>query len=524
MQLLIPFIKTGGDYLNNDSSPQNVSPPPFMSINSDLNILKQDLSNAFFSTTDLRIREINLLNSNKKMLICYLKNLVDKELLYDYLLKPLTEIGSRITPVDVTIASLHNILPGYELLETNNLNNAVNYILLGNALIFMQGEANALASELYAQKGRSIEQPETEITFRGSKEGFVESLNTNIFLLRKLIHSRNLVFEVVKVGKQSDTEICICYMNNIVNDEILKKVKNKINSISYGSMVNSGVLESFLSEKKYSLFPTVGNSEKPDKVASKILEGRVAIIINGSPVVLTVPYLFIEAIQTSDDYTENFFYYTIIRFLRLLALFISMFLPALFVAILSFNQSIIPFNLLITISSSREGIPFPPFLECLLMLLTFEILKEAGIRMPRAVGQTISIVGAIVLGDAAVGAGITSPIMVIIIAITAITSFIVPPFMKSVAILRILLIISANTLGLYGIALVGVIVFIYLCNLQSYNVPYLAPIAPIIQQDIKDSYIVYPMWAMVTRPVVFSPNNVYRAGNSKKNNEADKNG
>lgn len=509
--------------MNNNLSSQNASTPPFMPISSNLSKVKQDIINAFSSTSDLRIREINLLNTNKKVMVCHLKNLVDRELLYEYLLKPLTEIGSRDNPIDITITTLNQFLPSYQLMESSNLNTIINYMLLGNVAVFVQGETKALCSEIYPKEGRSIEQPDTELTFRGSKEGFVESLNTNIFLLRKIIHSNNFVFETISVGKQTNTEICLCYMKNIVSDEILKQVRDKVNSISYDSMINSGMLESFITGKRYSLFPTVGNSEKPDKVAAKILEGRVAIISNGSPVVLTVPYLFIEAIQTSDDYNDNFLYYTIVRFLRLLSIFISIFMPALYVAILSFNQSIIPFNLLITISSSREGIPFPAFLECILMLLTFEILKEAGIRMPRTVGQTISIVGAIVLGDAAVGAGITSPIMVIIIAITAITGFIVPPFMKSVALLRILLIILGNTLGLYGIALGGVMIFIYLCNLQSYGVPYLAPIAPIIQQDIKDSYIVYPLWSMLTRPVVLSPNNIYKSMQNPTNNKDDKN-
>lgn len=260
----------------------------------------------------------------------------------------------------------------------------------------------------------------------------------------------------------------------------------------------------------------MGDSEKCDKLAGKLLEGRVAIFCDGTPYVLTIPYLFIESIQTTDDYYDHAYFATFMRLLRLIALLVSNLLPAMYVALVSFHHTVIPFKLMITLAASRQGIPFSPFTEAILMIIAFELLREAGVRMPRPIGQALSIVGAIVLGEASVAAGIASNLMVIIVAITDICSFVVPPLIRATMLLRFAFLVAANFLGFLGISFVAVAVFIHLCRLRSFGVPYMAPFSPLTVNDLKDSFVVVPIWAMVTRPRILRQENYKGAKGTKR--------
>jgi len=466
--------------------------------------VKARLDEIFSDCNDFIQREISCgKNSLIRILIAYIDGFVDKRVLNQDVVHPILDFFSN--------TELHEGSHIYEQLkgcvvinsdikEANNIQRAVHGIVSGEALLFIDGEDKALIIGVKAPQGRQVEEPDTETSIRGSREGFVENLVTNMTLIRKRIKNPNLKLEMMHLGRQTKTDVCICYIKGIANEEIVREVRERLNKIKTDSILDSGIIEQYIADNRLSIFPTVGNTEKCDKLAAKLLEGRVAIFCDGTPYVLTVPYLFIESIQATDDYYDHAYFSSFMRLLRFIALFVSALLPGIYVALVCFHQTVIPFKLMITLAASRQGIPFSPFTEAVLMIVAFEFLREAGVRMPRPIGQALSIVGAIVLGEASVSAGIASNLMVIIISITAICSFVVPPLIRVTMLLRFLFLIAANFLGFLGMTFLAVAVFIHLCRLRSFGVPYMAPFSPLTVSDLKDSILVVPIWAMVTRP------------------------
>lgn len=307
------------------------------------------------------------------------------------------------------------------------------------------------------------------------------------------------------------------YINGIANDKIVREVKKRIKRIDTDSIIESGEIEQFIEERTYTFFPTVFQTERPDVVAANLLEGRVAVLVSGSPFVLTVPALFIEFFQAADDYTTRFDISAAIRILRILVFFISLVAPATYVAITTFHQEMIPTILIITIAAQREAVPFPAFVEAFIMEITFEILREAGVRLPRTIGQAVSIVGALVIGQAAVEAGIVSPAMVIVVAITAIASFATPSFSVAISIrlIRFILMFLAAFIGFYGMISGLMFMTLHLCSLRSYGVPYMSPLAPAMMKNLGDTLIRMPTWAKNIRPKLISQKNIKRQGNEQ---------
>ena len=470
-----------------------------------LELVKTRLNEIFSGTDDFMYREFTCgKNGSIKILVAFIRGLVDKRTLNQEVIRPLIERFSSeefYTPAaggrlyERFIEAVINV----DLKEADTMHQAVNSIVSGEALLFIEGEDKALVIGVKRVQGRQVEEPDTETSIRGSREGFVENLAVNTTLIRKRVKNPNLKIEMMKIGQQTKTDVCICYIKGIAKDEIVNEVKERLKKIKVDGVLDTGIIEQHISDYRFSLFPTVGNSEKCDKLVGKLLDGRVAILCDGTPFVLTVPYLFIESIQVTDDYYDHAFFATFMRLLRLISLLVSVLLPGLYVALVSFHQTVIPFKLMITLAASRQGIPFSPFIEAFLMIIVFELLREAGVRMPRPIGQALSIVGAIVLGEASVAAGITSNLMVIIVATTAICSFIIPPFIRATMLLRFVVLIAANILGFLGIWFVGIAVLIHLCKLHSFGIPYMTPFAPITSAILKDSFIVVPYWAMITR-------------------------
>jgi len=455
-----------------------------------------------------------------RILVAYINGFVDKRVLNQDVIRPILDYFSKTktqnnkNPVYEQIKEC--VVSNNDLKESKSMQQAVDNIMSGEALLFIDGEDRALVIGVKAPQGRQVAEPDTEVSIRGAREGFVENLLTNTTLLRKRIKNPNLKLEMMQLGEQTKTDICICYIKGIANEETVKEVKERLNKIKTDAILDTGYIEQYISDSRLSLFPTVGNSEKCDKLAGKLLEGRVAIFCDGTPYVLTIPYLYIESIQASDDYYDHAFFASFMRLLRLLALLVSNLMPGMYVALVSFHHTVIPFKLMITLAASRQGIPFSPFTEAVLMIAAFELLREAGVRMPRPIGQSLSIVGAIVLGEASVAAGIASNLMVIIVAITAICSFVVPPLIRATMLLRFAFLAAANFLGFLGIAFVFVAVFIHLCGLRSFGVPYLAPFSPLTVSDIKDSFLVVPIWAMVTRPRILRQENAKGTSGTKR--------
>jgi Bacillus/Clostridium GerA spore germination protein. len=364
-------------------------------------------------------------------------------------------------------------------------------------------------------KDRAVTEAITETVTRGPKESFTESISTNRALIRRKIKNPNLWLENMRIGKMTQTDVSIMYINGIVTDKIVDEVRSRLSRIQIDGILESGYIEELIQDAAYSPFPTMYNSERPDVIAAELLEGKVAILVDGTPHVLIVPALFISFMHSAEDYYQRADISSLIRILRFVGIFIALLGPSLYIAITTFHQEMLPTQLLIGLAAQREGIPFPAFIEALIMEITFEILREAGVRMPRTMGQAISIVGTLVIGQAAVDAGIVSAAMVIVVSITAISSFVVPAMNMSISIrmIRFLLMGLAASFGLYGIILGIFVLVFHLCSLRTFGVPYMSPFGPFIAQDTKDTLLRLPHWAMRKRLRLINQKNVTRSNN-----------
>lgn len=464
-----------------------------------INEIEQWLQETFDKSSDFITRQILVGPKKKMVIIAYIDGLVNKQLVNSDIMKPIMENADEFEKP--TLAFLrNNLINSCDVTEAESSDECISSILSGDTVIFLDGFDRALKAGLRYWDKRTIEEPATDIVVRGPREGFTETLRTNTALLRRKIKNSKLKFETIKVGNETNTEICICYIKGIAHDDVIKTVKERISMIKTDAILESGYIEDFIQDSTFSIFPTIGNSEKPDVVAGKLLEGRVAVLCDGTPFALTVPYLFIESIQSSEDYYERSVYSFLVRSVRILALIISTLAPGIYVALVCFHQNVIPYKLALTLAASREGIPLHPFIEALIMVVTFELLREAGIRMPRAIGQAVSIVGALVIGDAAVKAGLVSTPMVVVIAITAISGFIIPQMAGTLLIIRLLTMCAATIIGFLGMVTVLTIIFIHLCNLKSFGVSFLSPFTPLIGTDLKDTIVRFPLRDMFTRP------------------------
>lgn len=466
----------------------------------------------FGGSSDVVFREFSFGNNGQfKACLIFADGLTDKIIINESIIKPLmydSRIGitSDKTPLDI-----HNISEIKEAMITvgevyidKSLEILADNCLSGNTVMMVDGLDEALIISSRGWAARAVEEPKTETVVRGPREGFTETLRTNTALIRRKIRNPNLVFETMKIGTRTKTDVSIAYLKGVVNIKIVDEVKYRLSRIKIDAILESGYIEDFIEDAPFSIFPTVSNSEKPDSVAAKVLEGRIAILVEGTPFVLTVPSLFVESFQSSEDYYSRPYFASFIRLLRVLSYFITILAPALYVSLVTFNQELLPTPLLLTISAAKEGLPFPSIIEALLMIIVFEILREAGIRLPRPVGQAVSIVGALVLGESAVQAGLISPLMVIVVAITAISSFVIPSQTDSASIMRIIMVTLGGSMGIYGVAIGLLGLLIHLSSLRSFGSPYLSPVAPFTGRDMKDIFIRMPIWAMFTRPRALS--------------------
>ncbi|MEL7568449.1 MAG: spore germination protein [Dehalobacterium sp.] len=467
----------------------------------------QQIRLVFSDCSDITVREFSIGHDQQvKAFVVFVDGLVDMSLLQQNLLKPLmfeshlNPARQRTNPGNILKLIENSTLTMAHLKEVQSMEQAVQGILSGEAAVFVDGYHVAILAGARGWESRGVEEPDTEVVVRGPREGFVETLSINTSLLRRKIKNSNLKIEKLTIGQQTHTDVAIVYLKGVVNNKMVEEVKRRLKSIDTDSILESGYIEAFIEDAPFSPFATVGNSEKPDPVAAKLLEGRVAILVDGTPFVLTVPYLFIESFQVSEDYYSRPYYSTLIRWIRFLAYFLTVATPGVYVALSTHNQEVIPTPLLLTMAAAREGTPFPAILEALGMGAIYEILREAGVRLPRPVGQAVSIVGALVIGESAVGAGIIGAPMVIVIALTAIAGFVIPSQSDSTAIVRLLLVILAGILGQYGLILGISGLLVHLCTLRSFGVPYLSPLAPLTTGDLKDVLVRVPLWAMFQRP------------------------
>ncbi|MBP2654702.1 MAG: spore gernimation protein [Firmicutes bacterium] len=485
-------------------------------IEKDINTNYQNFKLIFDQSSDVIFRRLRITDrNNTQIFICFIKGIVDEQRINNYIVRPLHHFTpDQPESADLITQLQQHIFTAIEINVQTDFDEVINGILEGNAAVFIDGFDQVLLINAKGGKTRSVEEPHTEVTIRGSRDGFTELNLVNISLVRRRIKNTNLIIEPFILGKETHTNIAIAYIKGIAAPAIIDELKYRLNKINTDSILESGYIEQLIEDHPFSLFPTIGNSEKPDKVAAKILEGRVAIFCSGTPFVLTVPFLFIETLQTTEDYYSRIYIVNIYRMIRFFSLFTTMVLPALYIALETFNQEMVPTVLLIKAAAAREGIPFPTFIETIIMGILFEIIRESGVRLPRQVGQAVSIVGALVIGEAAVSAGIISAPMVIIGAITGITSFVVPPLQESIIIIRIFLIFCSATFGLFGVIIGMMLILTHICSLRSFGIPYFEPIAPLIWTELKDTIFRAPLWLLKSKPKLFTVNNLKQKWNT----------
>jgi spore germination protein KA len=474
--------------------------------------LKEEVGNS----GDIVIREFKI-GSHKGALV-YIDGLASVIVIADYILETVMEAEVPEGPVDIFQFMLDKTMALGSVKTIDNWNQVYDSLFSGDSVIFLQGSNKAISGETKGWERRSITEPTTQLSIRGPKDSFTETLRTNTALIRRRIKSPNLWVESMKIGAISQSDIAILYLKGIANEKIVEEVKERLKRIDIDSILGSGYIEQLIEDQTWTTFPTTYHSERPDVVTSHLLEGRVAIIVDGTPFVVTVPAIFIQFFQAPDDYYSRFDISTGIRLLRIIAFLIAVIGPSVYIAATTFHQEMIPTTMAIAIAAQRENVPFPAFVEALIMEVTFEILREAGLRLPRAVGQAVSIVGALVIGQAAVQAGFVSPVMVIVVSITAIANFSTPVFAMAIAarLVRFVLMGLATMLGFYGIMLGIMFMSIHLCSLRSFGIPYMMPLAPFNLRNQQDAFVRFPIWAMKNRPMFISKGNMTRTGENQK--------
>ena len=475
-----------------------VMPEPANSLHS----WQKTLSSTFGKSSDFRVIE-GVINGNAGILF-YLESMINK--------KQLVKTTSKLFVNNRNMQQFHTIhefcsyaqeiFGGIKCETLNDEKTVSEAVLNGSIVIVIEGLFEAIAIKMSNTEKRALAEPSTQTVIRGPKDSFIEAISTNITLIRRRIKSSNLTFEKFTIGKDTQTFVYIGYMDGIVNQTVLKELKDRLNDIQVSAIFDSGNIEELITDKTFTFFPLALNTERPDSAAANIMDGKIVILVDGSPFALIVPAVFVNFFEISEDFYQPLYLGSFLRFIRYLSFMIALITPSVYVGVLTYHQELLPTSLLLSIIAQREGVPFPAVVEVLLMEITFEILREAGIRMPKAVGQMVSIVGALVIGQAAAEAGIISNIMIIIMAITAIANFVSPVYSFSSAsrLIRFMLIISAACLGLYGVFLMLILMVAHLCSLRSFGIPYLSPLAPFILEDQKDVFIRFPYWAMSKRP------------------------
>ncbi len=466
------------------------------------------IRDAFGNSCDLIIREVRFgISPGIAVLVVHIDGMVDTALVSEAIIKPIGVTSELLEPERLSSAQVQDMLKNRLILlsdvkQVSDIADLFHSIAGGKCGIILDGSSVAFVCDVRGFEKRSVEEPMSEVVIRGPREGFSEVLRINTSLLRRRIKDPSFWIEEFTVGRVSRTQVAIAYIKGIANDKVVQEARDRITRIDIDSIQESGQLEEYLEDAPFSPFPTILRTERPDRVTGALFEGRIAILTDGTPFVLIAPVTFLLFLTSPEDYYERFFIASAVRLLRYASFFIALLLPALYVAVTTFHQEMLPTPLVLAIAAQREGVPFPAIFEALLMELSFEILREAAVRLPKIYGPAISIVGVLILGEAAVRAGLVSSAMIIVVALTAIASFVTPIFSLSIAVrlLRFPIILLAGTLGLFGVVFGFSVVAIHLSSLRSFGVPFLEPIAPVVASDLKDTLIRLPWWAMDTRP------------------------
>lgn len=450
-------------------------------------VFRESVSDVFSDCEDFVCRESGRVGERFAMM--FVKGITSRDYISERLLRPLQLADMRHFDGDYL-----SLLESPVLSTPADAASASDSVAKGEVLIIAESENGFFVTLANAQytHGRSVDEPDSDVTVRGPKVGFVEDAETNMALIRKYIRTPMLKFTRFTVGSVSETKVIVAYVSGRADDALVNDIKERISRLKASVITDSANISMLLDGNKSPFLPTCGSTEKVDKCASKLMSGRVAVIVDGSPFVLTVPFVFAESLQSADDYLHTPYYATFIRVLRLLAFVSAIFAPAILCAAVSYNYSDMPKELYGIIADSRKDIPLSFFWEIVAILFLFEILREVGVRMPRTVGEAVGIVGSIILGNTAVEAGIVSSVGVITVAFSAVCAFITPAYMYVIVIARIIALFLAELLGIYGIGLAATVLLLLLCGKNSFGMPYLFPLSPFDKKGMQDFVFAYP--------------------------------
>lgn len=492
----------GSGNASSDAGTSRQPPADPLPLYRDVSANEAVLRAVFHNCTDVVFRTV-WVDDVHRLLLVYIDGVVDQKRLEDEILRPLIY---EFVPAYPLMTSLHHairaqLLPIAQTSTVSSIHEVVDNIVKCNSVILSDGEDVALVLGNKSWTGRGVEEPAAETVVRGPREGFTETLRVNTSLIRRRIRNPKLKMEALVLGTVTYTDVVIAYIEGVAREDILNELRTRLGRIEIDSVLESGYVEGMIQDNPFSPFPQIQNTERPDVVAAALLDGRIAILVDGTPFVLLLPMTFWMSLEASEDYYERFLYANAIRVVRMIFLLMSLFFPSLYVAVTTFHPQMLPTQLLLTFASAREPSPLPAVVEALIMEFTFEGLREAGVRLPRAVGSAISIVGALVIGQAAVQAGIVSAPIVIVVASTGIASFAIPRYSFSIPfrMLRFPLLILAGTLGFYGIAVGLIAIMIHVVSLRSFGVPYFSPIAPFNARSAKNLVVRPPIWTMHRR-------------------------
>lgn len=440
-----------------------------------------------------------------KFCIIFADGMVDSNVINQSIIEPV--MSNDIAKKGCIENLINHILLADNVRKSMDIQELTDALFCGDTIVLAEGASGGIIASSKGFRKRAIKEPDTEKTLRGPREGFTECLTENLSMIRRKLKTKDLKFKYRNIGVRSNTRVCICYIEGVANPKIIEELNRRLDTIDIDAILDSGYIQELIRDSPYTPFMTMHTTERPDAVAAKLLDGRIAVLVDGTPTAITLPAIFIEQFQVNEDYYLNFYFASLGRLLRITGFFITISLPAIYTALITFHQEMIPTPLLINISASREGVPFPTFVETIGMIIVFEVLREAGIRMPTFSGQALSIVGALVIGQAAVEAKFISAPIVIIIALTGITGLMLPKLSGAMIILRIVFIVLASFLGLYGYIFGMAGLFIHLMELRSFGVPYMYELMGIDPlEEIKDTYIRAPWWFIKYRQRLVSTN------------------
>jgi len=479
---------------------------------------------AFFvspTNVDLVIREFELARPKRPAFLAYLEGMTDRNAVSFSILQPLMYLAGICSDPSDSMSNLdplmQTLLPGTQVKRVRSFSEGVQEILGGSTLLFVDGAAVALSIETKGWEHRAMDTPRTESVVRGPQEGFIETLRANTAAIRRHLRSPGLVTEIMRVGTRSRTDVAVMYLYDVANPKLVTEVKRRVQSIGdkIDYVSDSGALEQLLEDHPHALVPQALATERPDRCAAFLAEGHVVLLVGPSPYALIVPATFTMFIHTAEDYYLRWPYATFVRLVRFFAAFVALLLPALYIAVVNYHQEMIPTELLLAIAASREKVPFPAIVEVLIMEASFELIREAGVRIPSVIGPTLGIVGALILGQAAVAASIVSPILIIVVAVTALSSFAIPNYSAafSLRVLRFVFIMLAAVLGFFGVAFGVMALSIHLVSLKSFGVPFMSPISP-YRADNRDRVDRPAIFAQRYRPWYLRPLDVIRQARS----------